>query len=130
MPLSKTKRARVLVADDDPSIVRLLKVNFGLEGFEVQSAARGEDVLPKAKVFSPEVIILDLMMPGIDGWEVCRRLQQDQDTADIPVIFLSARAQDEDRKRSLALGAEYVAKPFDPNALVDLVRRSVRTSRA
>ncbi|MGH2740869.1 MAG: response regulator transcription factor [Actinomycetota bacterium] len=128
--MSKTKRARVLVADDDPSIVRLLQVNFGLEGFEVQSATHGEDVLPRAKAFSPEVIILDLMMPGIDGWEVCRRLQQDEDTAGIPVIFLSARAQDEDRKRSRELGAEYVAKPFDPNALIDLVRRSVRTSRA
>lgn len=117
---------RILVADDDPVILRLLQVNFGLEGFEVETASRGEDALAKARQFVPDIILLDVMMPGVDGWEVCRRLKEDQVTTGIPVIFLSARAQDQDRKRGYELGVvAYVTKPFDPGELVDVVRRSL-----
>jgi DNA-binding response OmpR family regulator len=115
---------RIRVADDDPVILRLLQVNFGLEGFEVQTATRGEEALDRARELSPDVILLDVMMPGLDGWEVCRLLKQEQQFADTPVVFLSARAQDEDRKRGYGLGvAAYVTKPFDPGRLVELVRR-------
>jgi CheY-like chemotaxis protein len=115
---------RILVADDDPVIVRLLQVNFRLEGYEVETAAHGEEAVQKATSTRPDLILLDVMMPGLDGWEVCRRLKAEPETKDIPIIFLSARAQDEDRKRGLELGVvDYVTKPFDPGELVSLVGR-------
>ena len=122
--------ARVLLVDDDPVIVRLLQVNFRLEGFEVQTASRGDEALATAREWGPDVVVLDVMMPGVDGWEVCERMTQDPDIRDVPVVFLSARAQDEDRERGYALGVvEYVTKPFDPAALVDIVRRALAESR-
>ena len=117
---------KILVADDDAVILRLLQVNFGLEGFEVQTAIHGEDALQKAREMCPDVILLDVMMPGLDGWEVCRRLKEDEALTKTPVVFLSARAQDEDRRRGYDLGAAaYVTKPFDPARLIKLVRRLV-----
>jgi CheY-like chemotaxis protein len=117
-------QARVLVADDDPIILRLLEVNLGLEDFVVETASRGEDAIRRAQELRPDVIILDVMMPGMSGYEVAEQLRQDPDTSGIPVVFLSARAQEEDRKRGHALGvAAYVTKPFDPGELVDIVRR-------
>lgn len=115
---------RVLVADDDPVILRLIEVNLGLEGFEVETATRGEDALAKAKEASPDVILLDVMMPGMTGWEVARQLKEDGETSQIPVVFLSARTQEEDRRRGVALGVSaYVSKPFDPIELVETIRR-------
>jgi CheY-like chemotaxis protein len=123
------RQTRILVADDDPVILRLLQVNFNLEGYEVHTATRGEEALDKAKEHLPDVILLDVMMPGVDGWEVCRRLKEDEATAAIPVIFLSARAQDQDRRRGYELGVvAYVTKPFDPGELIEVVQRSLRGS--
>jgi DNA-binding response OmpR family regulator len=125
--LTGTSRpTRILVADDDPVILRLLQVNFNLEGYEVYTATRGEEALEKAKEHLPDIILLDVMMPGVDGWEVCRRLKEDHATAAIPVIFLSARAQDQDRRRGYELGVvAYVTKPFDPGELIEVVQRSL-----
>ena len=118
--------ACILVADDDPVIVRLLQVNFKLEGYDVETAAHGEEALQKARDLRPALILLDVMMPGVDGWEVARRLKQEDSTKDIPVFFLSARAQEEDRRRGLELGVtDYVTKPFDPGELVGLVQRTL-----
>jgi DNA-binding response OmpR family regulator len=128
--LSAQGSTRILVADDDPVILRLLQVNFRLEGFKVETAAHGEEALRKAREFVPALILLDVMMPGLDGWEVCRQLKEDPSTSSIPVIFLSARAQDEDRRRGYALGVvEYVTKPFDPGLLVATVRRALTAAR-
>jgi CheY-like chemotaxis protein len=129
--LTGTSRpTRILVADDDPVILRLLQVNFNLEGFEVHTATRGEEALEKAREHLPDIILLDVMMPGVDGWEVCRRLKEDQATAAIPVIFLSARAQDQDRRRGYELGVvAYVTKPFDPGELIEVVQRSLGGSQ-
>jgi CheY-like chemotaxis protein len=114
----------ILVADDDPVIVRLLQVNFKLDGYDVETASHGEEALRKATELRPALILLDVMMPGVDGWEVARRLKADDKTQDIPVLFLSARAQEEDRRRGMDLGVrEYVTKPFDPGELVELVQR-------
>ena len=114
----------ILVADDDPVIVRLLQVNFKLDGYDVETASHGEEALRKAMELRPALILLDVMMPGVDGWEVARRLKADEETQDIPVLFLSARAQEEDRRRGMDLGVrEYVTKPFDPGELVELVQR-------
>lgn len=117
-------RIKVLAADDDPVILRLIEVNLSLEGFDVETAARGEDALAKAKDVGPQVIVLDVMMPGMTGWDVARQLRADSATAHIPIVFLSARTQEEDRRQGRELGvAEYVSKPFDPGDLVDTIRR-------
>jgi DNA-binding response OmpR family regulator len=115
---------RVLVVDDDPVIVRLLEVNLRLEGYEVATASRGEEALERAAAFHPDVILLDVMMPGLDGWETCRLLRELPEFAETPVVFLSARAQDDDRSKGMNLGrVDYVTKPFDPVKLMELVDR-------
>lgn len=115
---------KVLAADDDPVILRLIEVNLSLEGFEVETAARGEDALAKARDVGPQVIVLDVMMPGMTGWDVARRLKADAATSHIPIVFLSARTQEEDRRKGRELGvADYVSKPFDPGHLVTTIRR-------
>lgn len=114
----------VLVVDDDPVIVRLLEVNLRLDGYEVETASRGEQALERAAETDPDLVILDVMMPGLDGWETCRRLREQPAFADTPVVFLSARVQDDDRSRGSALGSvAYLTKPFDPVRLMELVRR-------
>ncbi|MEA2554683.1 MAG: hypothetical protein QOI60_14 [Actinomycetota bacterium] len=115
---------RILVVDDDPVIVRLLEVNFRLDGFDVATAGRGEDALVLAQETVPDIILLDVMMPGLDGYEVYRRLREIPELEKVPVLFLSARAKDDDRSRGLASGVlDYVTKPFDPSDLVATVRR-------
>jgi DNA-binding response OmpR family regulator len=119
-------RPRILLVDDDPVIVRLLQINFRLEGYEVDTASRGDEALERVRANRPDVVVLDVMMPGLDGWEVARQLKENASARHIPVIFLSARAQDEDRQRGYALGVdEYVTKPFDPAHLVEIVRRAL-----
>lgn len=123
------QQPRVLLVDDDPVIVRLLEVNFRLGGFVVEGANRGEEALEKARATRPDAIVLDVMMPGLDGYEVCGRLREDPDLKDVPVVFLTARAQEDDVARGYALDVvEYVTKPFDPEALVATVRRALQPS--
>jgi CheY-like chemotaxis protein len=122
--LGTDAQIRVLVADDDPVILRLIEVNLGLEGFEVETATGGEEAIAKAAQVDPDVILLDVMMPGVTGWDVAARLKADQVTAHIPVVFLSARTQDEDKRKGEELGvAAYVSKPFDPVDLVATIRQ-------
>lgn len=117
-------RPRILIVDDDPVILRLLQINFRLEGYDVDAASRGDEALRRAREAMPDVVVLDIMMPGVDGFDVLRQLKEDPTSRDVPVILLSARAQDEDRRRGYALGVEeYVTKPFDPAHLVEMVRR-------
>ena len=123
--------ARVLVVDDDPVIVRLLEVNLRLEGYEVETASRGEEALERAAATAPDLVILDVMMPGLDGWETCRRLRELPAFAHTPVVFLSARAQDDDRSSGVALGlVSYVTKPFDPARLMELIAELLVEGRA
>jgi DNA-binding response OmpR family regulator len=124
LPTGGEMQPRILVADDDPIILRLLEVNLGLEGFAVETALRGEDAVARARETHPDLIILDVMMPGMTGHDVAGQLKGDPATADIPIVFLSARTQEEDRARGRELGvAAYITKPFDPGELVDIVRR-------
>jgi DNA-binding response OmpR family regulator len=124
--MAETEQPRVLLVDDDPVIVRLLEVNFRLGGFTVERAFRGEEAIEKASDLHPDAIVLDVMMPGLDGYEVCGRLREDPALESVPVVFLTARAQDDDVARGYALGVvEYVTKPFDPEALVATVRRAL-----
>ncbi|MGH2658888.1 MAG: response regulator transcription factor [Actinomycetota bacterium] len=123
-PMGGEARPRILIVDDDPVILRLLQINFRLEGYDVDSASRGDEALRRAREAVPDVVVLDIMMPGVDGFDVLRQLREDPASRDVPVILLSARAQDEDRLRGYALGVEvYVTKPFDPAHLVEIVRR-------
>jgi DNA-binding response OmpR family regulator len=111
----------VLVVDDDPVIVNLLKVNFEMEGYDVITAADGEEGLKRAVDETPDVVVLDVMMPRIDGLEVARRLRASEGTAALPIVMLSAKAQAADIQAGLAVADDYVTKPFDPLELLERV---------
>jgi DNA-binding response OmpR family regulator len=112
----------VLLVEDDPVILRLLEVNFEMEGFEVLSAHDGVEGIEVAKASRPDIIISDIMMPRASGLELVEALKGDGETAKIPIILLSAKAQAADLKAGLDAGADdYVTKPFEPLDLVDRV---------
>ncbi len=111
----------VLVIDDDPVIVKLLQVNFEIEGYEVISAENGPTGVARAHEEKPDLIILDVMMPGMNGLDVARLLKGDDETNAIPIILLSAKAQANDVARGLEVADEYITKPFDPLELLDRV---------
>ncbi len=111
----------VLVVDDDPVIVNLLQVNFEMEGYDVLAATGGQAGLDQARRGRPDVIVMDVMMPGIDGTEVARRLKGGEATRAIPIILLSAKAQTADIQAGLAVADDYVTKPFEPQDLLDRV---------
>ena len=114
---------RVLVIDDEPPIRLLCRVNLEAEGMEVLEAADGPTGLQKAKSRRPDVILLDVMMPGLDGWRVAEELLDDPTTQEIPIVFLTARAEFRDRARGLDIGGiDYITKPFNPVELAPLVR--------
>src|SRR5438093_4638997 len=120
--MSDMANARILVVDDDQVIQQLLKVNLELEGYEVEVASDGEEALRSFGEFRPHLVLLDIMMPKMDGWEVSRRLKEGPASGAVPIVLLSAWAQDSDVKRGSEIGvAAYVTKPFDPVALLDLV---------
>ena len=113
--------ARILVVDDDQVIQQLLKVNLELEGYAVEVASDGEEALVMFDRFRPDLVLLDIMMPKLDGWEVARRLAGITG-GPVPIVLLSARAQESDVQRGNDLGvAAYVTKPFDPIQLLHLV---------
>ena len=116
----------VLIADDDRDIVRFVEVNLRLEGFGVITANDGEDALHKALTQQPKLILLDVMMPRMDGYEVCSRLRADSRTAHIPVIMLTAKSLSADKVLGLTAGADdYIVKPFDPMELVARVKSTL-----
>jgi DNA-binding response OmpR family regulator len=114
---------RVLVIDDEAPIRLLCRVNLEAEGMDVLEAADGPSGLEKARAELPDVVLLDVMMPGLDGWRVAEELLDDERTAKIPIVFLTARAELRDRARGIDLGGvDYVTKPFNPIDLAPLVR--------
>jgi len=114
---------RVLVIDDEAPIRLLCRVNLEAEGMSVLEAADGPSGLEKARAETPDVVLLDVMMPGLDGWRVAEELLDDPRTATIPIVFLTARAELRDRARGIDLGGiDYVTKPFNPVELAPLVR--------
>ena len=114
---------KVLVIDDEAPIRLLCRVNLEAEKMEVLEAADGPTGLERARSESPDVILLDVMMPGLDGWRVAEELLDDEKTKSIPIVFLTARAELRDRARGLDLGGvDYVTKPFNPVELAPLVR--------
>jgi two-component system alkaline phosphatase synthesis response regulator PhoP len=124
-------RATILAIDDEEDILELIKVNLTREGYQVQSALTGEAALALVRQDSPDLILLDLMLPGTDGLEVCRRLKGDPITAHIPIIMLTARSEDADIVVGLELGADdYVTKPFSPRVLAARIKSLLRRKSA
>ena len=116
-------KTRVLVIDDEAPIRLLCRVNLEAENIDVLEAADGTTGLDLARDQQPDVVLLDVMMPGLDGWRVAEELLEDQRTQKIPIIFLTARAEFRDRARGLDIGGvDYVTKPFNPLELAPLVR--------
>ena len=119
----------VLVVDDDPVILKLLEVNFEMEGFTVLVAHDGEEGIEVARSHQPDVVVSDIMMPKKSGLELVVALKSDASTSEIPIILLSAKAQNADVRSGLDAGADdYVTKPFEPLDLVDRVNRLLETS--
>jgi DNA-binding response OmpR family regulator len=118
--------ANVLVVDDEPTIRMLCRINLELSGFDVLEAEDGRAALDAARSAKPDLILLDLMMPAPDGWEVAEELADDEDTRSIPIIFVTARNTLSDKARAFGIGAaDYVVKPFDPVALSSLVQETL-----
>lgn len=116
----------ILVVDDEPHIVELVKLYVGNEGFAVQTAHTGTEALQKFRSAHPALIVLDLMLPEMDGWEVCRQVRRE---SDVPIIMLTARSDDVDKIVGLEIGADdYVAKPFNPRELVARIKAVLRRS--
>jgi DNA-binding response OmpR family regulator len=114
---------KVLVVDDDAFIRRPLEFILRAEGFEPDTAVDGNDCLDKLAQDRPDLIIMDVMMPGRDGFDVCQLLKRDPALAQIPIILLSARGREHDREKGLALGAaDFLTKPYSPSELIRRVR--------
>ena len=111
---------RVLVVDDEEHILMILKDSLEFSGFQVVTATNGLEALEQVEKESPELVVLDIGMPKLDGWEVCRRLKADPKTQSIPVVILTAYAQTSDRQKGMSLGADrFITKPCDLTYLVD-----------
>ncbi|MEY4636790.1 MAG: Alkaline phosphatase synthesis transcriptional regulatory protein PhoP [Acidobacteriota bacterium] len=125
--MSARPPTRILVAEDDPDIGSLLEHYLRKAGFVATIVTSGRDVMPQIKREAPDLVVLDLMLPGLDGLQVCRAIRADANTAAIPIIMLTAKAEESDRIVGLELGADdYITKPFSPNEVVARVRALLR----
>jgi two-component system alkaline phosphatase synthesis response regulator PhoP len=115
-------KGKILVVDDEIYIVHILDFSLGMEGYEVVTALDGEQALAKVKTEEPDLIVLDIMMPKLDGYETCKVLKSDPETRHIPVILLSAKGRNVDQKMGFQVGADdYITKPFSPRKLVERI---------
>lgn len=120
-------RGKVLVVDDEEYIQHILNFSFGAEGYEVITAADGEEAVSIARSEKPDIIVLDIMMPKMDGYEACKQIKADPQTQDIPVILLTAKGREVDRKLGAEAGADdYVVKPFSPGRLIERVEGFIK----
>jgi phosphate regulon transcriptional regulator PhoB len=121
--------SRVLIVEDEPDIRALVVHHLKREGYQVSAASSGEEALRQVQAAPPDLVLLDLMMPAMDGLEVCRRLRQDPATAMLPIVMLTAKGDEVDRVVGLEIGADdYVVKPFSPKELLARVRAVLRRS--
>ncbi len=124
-------RPKILVVDDEPEAVELVEFNLKQAGFDVAVAADGAEAIKKARSLMPNLIVLDLMLPEVDGLEVCKMLRRDSATAKVPIIMLTAKAAEIDRILGLELGADdYITKPFSPRKLVLRIKRILQRGQA
>ncbi len=120
-------KEKILIVEDEKDIVKMLDYNLKKEGFRTFSVRDGEDAIDSANKEQPDIIILDLMLPGIDGLEVCKSLKNSNKTASIPIIMLTAKSQESDKVIGLELGADdYVTKPFSPRELIARIKAVLR----
>src|SRR5262249_8955396 len=118
---------RILVVDDEPDLLELVRVNLRQAGYEVETSETGRDALELLRRTPPDLVVLDLMLPDVSGTEICRRMRSDIDLSDLPIIMLTAKADEVDRVVGLELGADdYVTKPFSPRELTLRVRAVLR----
>lgn len=123
-------KERILVVDDEEDILELIRYNLVKEGFVVLCAEDGEECLEMTAKHSPDLIVLDLMMPGIDGLDVCKRLKNDPETQNLPIIMLTAKSSESDVVVGLELGADdYVVKPFSPRILIARIKSVLRRTQ-
>ena len=121
------EKPRILLVDDEPSIVKMVGKRLEVEGFDVLIAMDGQDGLTKARTQSPDLIVLDLMLPKLNGYEVCTMLKQDGRYQKIPVVMFTAKAQDKDEKLGMECGADaYFRKPFKAQELLEKIRELVK----
>src|SRR5256712_2536264 len=121
---------QVLVVEDEPDIRRLIVLHLERDGFRCRTASSGPEALREARAVVPDLVVLDLMLPELDGLEVCRQLRRDASTAAVPIIMLTAKSDEVDRVVGLEIGADdYVSKPFSPKELVARVRAVLRRAR-
>jgi two-component system alkaline phosphatase synthesis response regulator PhoP len=124
---SSGRLGRILVVEDEQDVAELIRYNLVREGYEVRVAATGSDALRLAREIHPALVLLDIMVPQLNGWEVCRRIKQDPDTRDIPVVMVTGRVEEGDKVLGFEMGADdYVTKPFSPRELVARVRAVIR----
>ncbi len=117
-------KGKILVVDDEIYIVHILDFSLGMEGYEVITALDGEQALEKVKAEKPDLIVLDIMMPKLDGYEVCKNIKSSAETQHIPVILLSAKGRNVDQKLGFDVGADdYITKPFSPRKLVERINQ-------
>jgi len=129
-PTGRERLGRVLVVEDEQDVAELIRFNLQKEGYEVTVVGNGADGVRHAREGKPDVILLDIMVPQLNGWEVCRRLKQDADTRRIPIIMVTGRVDEGDKVLGFELGADdYVTKPFSPRELVARVRAVTRRGR-
>ncbi|MFH1046129.1 MAG: response regulator [Candidatus Omnitrophota bacterium] len=115
---------KILIVDDEPQLVEMLSIRLEASGYKVIAAGDGQEGFDKARSENPDLIILDLMLPKMDGYKVCALLKKDARYKKIPIILFTAKAQDEDRKLGQEVGADaYLAKPFEPSLLLETLKR-------
>ncbi len=120
------QKGKILVVDDEVYILHILDFSLGAEGFDVITANNGEMAIAKAKQERPNLIVLDIMMPVLDGYETLKHLKADQDTKDIPVILLTAKGRDVDKRLGFEVGAtDYIVKPFSPSRLIERIEEII-----
>ena len=124
-------RVRILVVDDEPDILELIRYNLTRNNYDVTGVGSGEEAFASVRMSPPDLVVLDLMLPGVDGLEVCRRLKNDARTAGIPVIILSAKGEEADVVTGLELGADdYLTKPFSPRVLLARIKAVLRRQQS
>lgn len=123
-------KERILVVDDEEDLLKLVEYNLRNNGYQVECASSGEAALDRVRSAPPDLVVLDLMLPGIDGLDVCRIIKSDERTSQVPVIMLTARGEEADVVAGLELGAEdYVTKPFSPRVLLARIKAVLRRGR-